>query len=177
MLLARQGELPRIPLVGPSSLKIVTEVLETGGSPTVELAIAESKKADDMKDARLRGVHCMSRARVREVLADASLDGPSLTDYHGDFQMHSDWSDGRTTLAEMAQACVSRGYQFSAITDHSHRLPGDAISRQRKAVDDINRGFGARFRYFAGVEANLRADGTLDITMDDVRAAMKIRRE
>jgi histidinol phosphatase-like PHP family hydrolase len=169
-LLARDGELPRIPLVGPSSLKIVTEVLDTGRSPTVERAVAESKKAEDMKDARLRGVHCMSRARMRAVLADASLDGPSLADYHGDFQMHSDWSDGRTSLAEMAEACASRGYQFSAITDHSHRLPGDAMVRQRKALDDINRSFGSRFRYFAGIEANIRADGTLDITTDDARA-------
>jgi len=167
---ARDGALPKIPNVGPSSLKIVSEVLETGASPTVEHAIADSKKSEDMKDERLRGLQCMSLARVRAVLSDTSLGGPSLDDYHGDFQMHSDWSDGRTSLAEMAQACVDRGYRFSAITDHSHRLPGDAMSRQRKALAEINRGFGTRFRYLAGVEANIRADGTLDITPADTAA-------
>lgn len=166
-------ELPRIPLVGPSSLRIVTEVLQTGSSPTVARAVAESAKAADMQSDRLRGVHCMSVARMRTVLADRNLGGPRLEDYHGDFHMHSDWSDGRTTLGEMAEACVERGYRFSAIADHSHYLSSTksagarGIARQREALADINTRFGARFRFLAGVEANIRPDGTLDITAED----------
>ena len=42
--------------------------------------------------------------------------------YRGDFQMHSTWSDGRHSVAELAAACAARGYSCAAITDHSFGL-------------------------------------------------------
>jgi hypothetical protein len=36
--------------------------------------------------------------------------------------MHSEWSDGSPTVQEIAEACVSRGYQYAAVTDHSYGL-------------------------------------------------------
>ena len=43
--LLTDGTLRKIPQVGPSSTRVILEVLQTGGSPTVEQAIAESGKA------------------------------------------------------------------------------------------------------------------------------------
>jgi histidinol phosphatase-like PHP family hydrolase len=36
----------------------------------------------------------------------------------GDLQMHSEWSDGSPTVPEIANACVERGDQYAAMTDH-----------------------------------------------------------
>ncbi len=40
----------------------------------------------------------------------------------GDLQMHSQWSDGSGTIAEMAAAGAERGYEYIAITDHTKGL-------------------------------------------------------
>ena len=40
----------------------------------------------------------------------------------GDLQMHTRWSDGSGTIAEMAEAGRKRSYQYIAITDHSKGL-------------------------------------------------------
>src|SRR5919204_1505752 len=40
----------------------------------------------------------------------------------GDLQMHTEWSDGAGSIAEMAQAAVVRGYEYIAITDHAQSL-------------------------------------------------------
>jgi histidinol phosphatase-like PHP family hydrolase len=72
----------------------------------------------------------------------------TLDDIRGDFQMHSTWSDGSHTIAEMARACHGRGYEYCAITDHSKvtRIAGwldtpaftkqwDEIARVRQRLD------------------------------------------
>lgn len=173
VLRAADGTLPKIPFVGDSSLKIIQEVLATGESATAERAIAESKKAAEVHERRAKGMLGMSRARVRAVLADDGLDGPSVSDYHGDFHMHSDWSDGRTTIDEMAAACIARGYRFSALTDHSlgppipRGLASETIPKQRAALAAVNKRLGGTFQFLAGIEANIRPDGTLDVTPED----------
>ena len=40
----------------------------------------------------------------------------------GDLQMHTRWSDGTASIAEMAAAGAARGYQYVAITDHTKGL-------------------------------------------------------
>src|SRR6478752_1194198 len=46
------GAFPRIPGIGPGSTRIIREILETGGSPTVERAIDESGRRDDIDRRR-----------------------------------------------------------------------------------------------------------------------------
>ena len=66
--------------------------------------------------------HFLSRAEVLRILRDPRFGGPALPDYRGDLQMHSEWSDGAPTLAEIADGCLARGYHYAAVTDHSHGL-------------------------------------------------------
>ena len=47
---------------------------------------------------------------------------------HGDLQMHTRWSDGSGTIAEMADAAKERFYSYIAITDHSKGLKIAAAS-------------------------------------------------
>jgi putative hydrolase len=172
-LLGRDGALPRIPGIGPGSTRVIREILETGASPTVERAIEQSERRADIERRRELRRHFLSRAEVRRVLADAALDGPTVAQYCGDLQMHSEWSDGSPTLDEIADACVERGYQYAAVTDHSYGLKiagGMSMAEaagQRLAVDAVNARCGGRFRLLQGIEANIDATGRLDLTDEE----------
>ena len=107
------------------------------------------------------------------MLSDPDLSGPRLADYRGDLQMHSEWSDGQATLAEMSATCQARGYSYAAITDHSHglRIAGgismEEAAAQRCAIAELNAALGDRFRLLQGIEANIALDGTLDLSDDE----------
>jgi histidinol phosphatase-like PHP family hydrolase len=164
------GTLEKIPYVGPRSEVVVREVLQSGGSPTVERAIdASGKRAEIDKRRRLRA-NFLTRARVLAVLNDDTLNGPSLADYRGDLQMHSNWSDGTQLLSDIVETGTARGYQYCAVTDHSHGLriarglSMEDVSRQHREIDRLNRCNRRSFRLIKGVEANIRADGSVDLT-------------
>jgi len=174
-LRAANGTLPKIPGIGPASTRVILEVLETGGSPTAERVIGESAKADDIRRRRSLRANFLSRAAVVSILADPSLEGPSPADYGGDLQMHSEWSDGRPTMAEIASGCIERGYRFAAVTDHSHGLKiaggmsmADA-EQQHREIDRVNATTGAAFRLIKGVEANIDREGQLDLSADEIK--------
>ena len=121
-LVTATGELSKIAGIGPASARVIHEVLETGGSPTVERAVDASGRRADIDRRRALRVHFLSRAEVFRVLRDLTLTGPTLSDYCGDLQMHSEWSDGSPSLEEISDACQRRGYLYAAVTDHSHGL-------------------------------------------------------
>src|SRR4030095_15259923 len=58
-------------------------------------------------------------------------------------------------------------------TDHSGGLPiANGLSRERFAaqheeIDELNRRYSGRFVMLRGVEANIRADGTVDVDRQD----------
>jgi histidinol phosphatase-like PHP family hydrolase len=162
--------LRKIPTIGPSSTRVILEVLETGGSPTVERAIAESGKAPEIERSRRLRTHFLSRAEVVAALSDPRLRGPRLGEYRGDLQMHSTYSDGGDSLDVIVEACAERGYSYAAVTDHSYGLPiaGGVtladLQRQHREIDDLNRRYAGRFKLLKGIEANVLGDGTLDMS-------------
>jgi DNA polymerase (family X) len=95
----------------------------------------------------------------------------SLDDVRGDLHVHTTLSDGRNTLAEMADAARRRGYAYLAITDHSasHGF-GDHVTAKRlwKRIEEIREwNEGKRgFRLLAGSEVNIGLDGELDYPDD-----------
>ena len=172
-LLGPDGALPRIPGIGPGSTRVIREILETGGSPTVEQAIEQSERRADIQRRRELRRHFLSRAEVRRILADPAFAGPTVEQYCGDLQMHSEWSDGSPTVQEIADACVERGYQYAAVTDHSYGLKiagGMSMAEaaaQRLAIEGVNAQYGGRFRLLQGIEANIDATGHLDLTDEE----------
>jgi histidinol phosphatase-like PHP family hydrolase len=168
------GSLPKIPNVGPSSLRVVMEALDTGTSPTVENAIAAAGKTGEIEKSRTLRSNFLSRAQVNAALANPRLRGPRPSDYRGDLQMHSLWSDGADSLEAMCEACLARGYEYCAVTDHSyglpiaHGVPMADLARQHREIDAVNAKFGSRFRMLKGIEANIRADGALDMTPEEI---------
>jgi histidinol phosphatase-like PHP family hydrolase len=172
-LLGPDGALPRIPGIGPGSTRVIREVLETGASPTVERAVEDSQRRADIERRRALRRHFLSRAEVRRVLGDTTFAGPRADQYRGDLQMHSEWSDGAPTVQDIADACVERGYQFAAVTDHSYglRIAGGMsmaeAAEQRRAIDVVNARHGGRFRILQGIEANIDTTGHLDLTDEE----------
>ena len=166
------GGIPKIHGLGPATLKIVHEVLDLGHSPIVDAAVAKSAKAADIARRRSLRTHVLSRAGVRMALADRTLAGPDIASYRGDLQMHSEWSDGALTVAEMARACAGRGYAFCAITDHagSLKIAGgltrDEVVRQHREIDAFNMR-GEPCRVLKGIEANIDVAGKIDIEPED----------
>jgi DNA polymerase (family 10) len=94
-----------------------------------------------------------------------------LSDLVGELHCHSTWSaDGKGSIEEMARTAKSRGYRYLCLTDHSHYLRGGRLEAQWREIEDVNARVKS-FRVLRGIEANIRADGTLDVP-DDVLAEL-----
>jgi histidinol phosphatase-like PHP family hydrolase len=171
--LVKAGTLLDVPFVGPSSARIVTELVEQGRSPTVEAAIAAAAKPSEVAMRRgFRGGYLSHFALHRAI--DAPLQGVvGPAEYRGDFQMHSTWSDGGESIAVMAEACMALGHTCLGITDHSYGLPiarGVSMAdvfRQHREIDALNARHKGAFRVFKGIEANILADGDLDLKPEE----------
>ena len=98
-------------------------------------------------------------------------------DITADLHMHTTWSDGKNSIGEMAEACIKRGHQYIAITDHSRSLGianGLSIERlltQAEEVREINASLGDKIQVLAGTEMDIKADGSLDYP-DEILAQM-----
>jgi hypothetical protein len=162
------GALPRIAGIGPASAKIIREILDTGGSPTVERLVDESGRRSDIDRRRQLRQHFLSRAEVRRVLSDPSCAGPPFRSTVATCRCTPNGATVTDGL-EIADACRERGYHYAAVTDHSHGLKiagGMSMAEaaeQRKAIDEVNRRQAKRFRLLQGIEANIDATGQLDL--------------
>ncbi len=93
------------------------------------------------------------------------------SDIKGDLHVHTDWSDGHSTLEEMVKAARERGFEYLVISDHSvsmgfiHGLTVDRISEQKALIAELNRKY-PDIHILQGIEVNIRADGSLDYDDD-----------
>ena len=90
-------------------------------------------------------------------------------DIQGDVHMHTVETDGRNTIEEMAEAARGHGYQYMAITDHSKNLAFANGLDDKRAVEHVKKIRAANsviegIRIFAGIEVDILADGTLDLS-------------
>jgi DNA polymerase (family 10) len=102
----------------------------------------------------------------------------SQGDLQGDVHMHTVETDGRNTIEEMAEAAAEHGYRYMAITDHSKNLAFANGLDDKRAIEHIKRIRAVnektdKIRIFAGIEVDILADGTLDLS-DSVLEQMDI---
>jgi putative hydrolase len=166
------GTLQKIPQVGPSSGRVILEVLNTGTSAIVDKAVMASPKAAEILERRQFQQGFLSYAQVIAA-NDAGAAGKGvvrLEDLRTDFQMHSTWSDGSESLDQMAEGCLARGYTHCVITDHSYGLriarglSMDELRKQHQEIDRVNQRLRSRFRIIKGIEVNILPDGALDMS-------------
>ena len=100
----------------------------------------------------------------------------ALSDLRGDLHTHTDWSDGKHTLAALVAAAQAHGHHYLAVTDHSAGvgmgigLEADDIRRQIEEIRAINAGLDG-FELLAGCEVDIMGDGSLYFP-DDVLAEL-----
>ena len=159
------------------------------------------KSKEETRDPELR-VNC---ATEEEIFRELELDyiPPELREDHGEFEAaelhtlprllewtdlkgslhnHSEWSDGRGTLREIADAMSDLGLSYWAITDHSkssfqaNGLDEKRLRQQIREVAEVNRQLedeGIDFRLLSGSEVDIHTDGSLDFD-DDLLAELDI---
>ncbi len=99
-----------------------------------------------------------------------------LDDIKGDLHMHTTWSDGAFSIEEMVQACIARGYQYMAITDHSQYLKvANGLTKERllQQGEEIEK-LRAKYRditILRGIEMDILPDAALDFD-DEVLAQL-----
>jgi putative hydrolase len=174
--LVAAGTLRDVAFIGPSSARIISELVEAGASRTVDAAVAAAKDPKKLASLRSLRLHFLSQVAMEQALG-RSLDPAVVSKgaFRGDFQMHSAWSDGGERIETMARACMALGHTCMGITDHSYGLPiargitmEDAV-RQHREIDRLNARLDGGFRVFKGIEANILADGSLDLQLDERR--------
>jgi DNA polymerase (family X) len=84
---------------------------------------------------------------------------------------HSNWSDGVNTVEEMAKECISKGYEYLVLSDHSKTavyakgLSEERIREQHRYIDELNNKL-APFKIFKSIESDILNDGSLDYAND-----------
>jgi DNA polymerase (family 10) len=100
------------------------------------------------------------------------------SDIKGDLHVHTSWSDGVVSIAEMAEAARGRGYQYAVISDHTQSLgvarglTPERLREQRAEINRLNEHL-AGFRLLQGAEVEIKADGSLDLP-DDVLSQLDV---
>ncbi len=89
------------------------------------------------------------------------------SDLRGTFHVHTTYSDGRNSVAEMLAAARDRGFDYCGISDHSPAayyaggLPKERVKEQQADIARESKKL-APLRVFRGTEADILPDGTMD---------------
>jgi DNA polymerase (family 10) len=106
----------------------------------------------------------------------------TIEDLRGDLHVHSNWTDGADSIADMAAAAQAKGYAYLAICDHSptvgitNGLTPERLLAQMAEIDALNQRLtaqGSPFRVLKGIEVDIKPDGSLDLP-DDLLARLDI---
>jgi DNA polymerase (family 10) len=144
------------------------------------------KSKEETRDPKLR-VRCNTEADIYEQLGLADIP-PEMREDHGEFALaekgplprlvewtdlrgslhnHSNWSDGHSTLENIAVYMQELGCDYWAVTDHSkssfqaHGLDPARVREQIKKIADINRRLedeDTDFRLLTGTEVDILKD-------------------
>lgn len=139
------NELTSLEGVGAGIAKVLVEVLDTGRSRYLD--------------------------RLREEMKQPARDDESAIDfaqYRGDVHSHSNWSDGKATMLEMARGAEAMGYEYLGVTDHSPRikvvngLNADRLLLQSREMAEVQAQVPG-VALMQGIEVDILEDGALDL--------------
>jgi len=144
--------------------------------------IAAESEADIYNALDLDYIPPELRENSGELEAAASRTLPQLVrlgDIRGDLHMHTNATDGRDTIRQMAEAALARGLKYIAITDHSKNLAmTNGLDDKRalahiKAIRKVDAEMEGKIRVLPGIEVDILADGSLDLD-DSTLAQMDV---
>jgi DNA polymerase (family 10) len=121
-----------------------------------------------------------NRGEIEAALAGRLPELIGYGDLKGDLHVHCNWDGGANSIEQIAEAALALGYEYVGISDHTkflkieRGLDEDKLIARNKEIDQLNEKLaqaGKRFRVLKGCEANILADGGIDIT-DEVLAEL-----
>ena len=88
-------------------------------------------------------------------------------DIKGDLHVHTNWSDGKSSIEDMARKAKKLGYEYIAITDHSpssriaNGLSIERLYEKREELESVRKKVRG-IQILMGSEVDILSDGTLD---------------
>jgi len=160
---ATAGRLRDLPGIGQTTEAVVLEAL--AGRVPAYLEKLESELVSSLSDGEEASGEHPATLAVRVALK-------------GDLHTHSDWSDGGSSIEDMARTGKGLGHDYMALTDHSPRLTvarglsPERLRQQLDVVAEVNERL-APFRLLTGIEVDINEDGSLD-QEDDLLARLDV---
>jgi putative hydrolase len=142
--LASAGRLQEVPGIGETTARVIQEALAGSAPAYLRQLEGDPRMAVGAEAERILGL------------------------LRGDCHSHSDWSDGGSSILEMARAAAALGHRYLALTDHSprltvaHGLDAGRLRAQLEVVEGVNRELDGSFRLLTGIEVDILEDGSLD---------------
>jgi DNA polymerase (family 10) len=121
-----------------------------------------------------------NRGEIEAALAGRLPQLVGYDDIRGDLHVHCNWDGGANSIEEIVQAAMALGYDYVGISDHTQYLRierglnEERLLARNREIDRINDRLsreGRNFRVLKGCEANILADGSIDIK-DEVLAEL-----
>ena len=143
--LYRANALTTIEGVGAGIAKVVAGLIETGQSTYLQ--------------------------RLRTEMDQPTRDDESdldLSQYQGDVHSHTNWSDGKATMLDMARGAQALGYRYLGVTDHSPRikvvngLGAERLLAQSREMAEVQAQMDD-LTLLQGIEVDILEDGALDL--------------
>lgn len=146
------------------------KVNEYGLFDAQEHCLAARSEKDVYQKLGLKFIEPELREECGEIEAAASGTLPRLirlNDLRGDLHVHTDYSDGRSSLAQMVRGARALGYAYVCLTDHSESLKvaggldKRALKKKKAEIDELNKKLKG-FRILFGSEVEIDAEGGID---------------
>lgn len=111
------------------------------------------------------------RGEVKAAKAGRIPELIEISDLKGDLHVHTNWSDGRDSIEEMANAAIALGYEYIAVADHSPAvgiaggLNEEKIVKRQDEIEKVNKSFeaeGVNFKVLNAVEVDIKSNFSLD---------------
>ena len=106
----------------------------------------------------------------------------TANDIKGDLHVHTNWSDGKNSIEEMALTAISSGYEYIAVADHSPAvgiaggMTAEKIRKRQDEIEKSNTRFedeGINFSVLSASEVDIKSDFSMDFP-DDILESLDV---
>ena len=122
------------------------------------------------------------RGEIEAAKANKIPELVAANDIKGDLHVHTNWSDGKNSIEEMARTAISSGYEYIAVADHSPAvgiaggMTGEKITKRQDEIEKLNTRFvdeGINFSVLSASEVDIKSDFSMDFP-DDVLKSLDV---
>ena len=122
------------------------------------------------------------RGEIEAAKANRIPELVAANDIKGDLHVHTNWSDGKNSIEEMALTAISSGYEYIAVADHSPAvgiaggMNEDKITKREVEIEKVNKRFeddGIKFSVLSASEVDIKSDFSMDFP-DDVLKSLDV---